>query len=432
MLVLYSSLVLAALMVGAPYWLARMAVSERYRAGLSERLGAVPEKLRAQAAGRNVVWLHAVSVGEMIAATRLVQELEQALPGWLVLVSTTTATGQRVAQERFGAGRVFFYPLDLGWAVRAYLHGLQPKLLVLMESELWPAMLAGCTRRGGPVAVVNARVSDRSFARGVRLRRVWGRVLRLVSLFAAQSTEDARRLVEMGARENSVLVSGNLKYEVHVPEENRVADLVRDVAAGRPVIVAGSTVARKSEHELSEEEMVIQAWEDGPRKELGAMLVLAPRHPERFAEVESVLSEFRLVKISDLLAGGIASDPEIVLLDTIGDLAAVYGQANVAFVGGSLVARGGHNPLEPAQFGVPVVMGSSYENFRDVVGRMKAMEGLQVVEDVDGLRAAVMDLLENREKAWELGRRGRAAFEAQAGATARTVKMLVELATVGR
>jgi 3-deoxy-D-manno-octulosonic-acid transferase len=161
-MIVYSSLLLAALVLGAPYWLLRMATSGRYRAGLPGRLGVVPKGLRAGVAGRDVVWVHAVSVGETMAATRLVAELEAALgDGWVVVVSTTTATGQALARERFGADRVFYYPLDLGWAVRAHLKALRPRMLVLMESELWPRMLVECERAGVPVAVVNARVSDR-------------------------------------------------------------------------------------------------------------------------------------------------------------------------------------------------------------------------------------------------------------------------------
>ncbi len=206
---LYSSLLLAVLVLGAPYWLARMVFSSksggRYRAGLGERLGRVPAVLRAVVAGRRVVWVHAVSVGEVLAATRLVRELEEALgEGWVIVVSTTTATGQKLARERFGAERVFYYPLDFAWAVRAYLRALEPRMLVLMESELWPRMLVECRRAGVPVAVVNARVSDRSFARGLKVRAVWGKVLGMVGLFLAQSEEDGRRLVEMGARAGGV------------------------------------------------------------------------------------------------------------------------------------------------------------------------------------------------------------------------------------
>jgi 3-deoxy-D-manno-octulosonic-acid transferase len=444
MMVVYSALLLAVLVLGAPYWLLRMATSGRYRAGLAQRLGLVPLRLRVLIRLREVIWIHAVSVGEVLAATRLVAELSTTLGDeWVVVVSTTTATGQTLAQERFGTARVFFYPLDIGWAVRAYLKVLRPRMLVLMESELWPRMLVECGRAGVPVAVVNARVSDRSFARGMRVRAIWGRALRRVTLFLAQSGEDARRLVAMGAREESMRVAGNLKYDVRAPKRSRVAELIREAAAERPILVAGSTAPRKNDDALSEDEMIIQAWEGSLRREMGVMLVLAPRHPERFLEVEAVASEFRVKKASELAAVGMntqvfaesvaeritAKDglPEIVLLDTIGDLAAVYELACVAFVGGSLVRKGGHNPLEPAQFGVPVVMGPSFENFRDVVGRMQDADGIRIVKEQEELPTVLVDLLTNPEMAAAIGKRGRAVFEAQAGATARTVEALLEL-----
>jgi 3-deoxy-D-manno-octulosonic-acid transferase len=421
---LYSLLLAVGLVVCSPWWLARMV---RYRAGMAQRLGRVPAELRAAVAGRQVVWVHAVSVGEVLAATRLVAELEAALgAGWVVVVSTTTATGQALARERFGAARVFYYPLDFAWAVRATLRALQPKMLVLMESELWPRMLVECGRARVPVAVVNARVSDRSYARGMRVRAVWGRVLRRVDLFLAQSEEDARRLVAMGARVEAVRAIGNLKYDVRAAKKSRVAELIREAAAGRPIVVAGSTVDGRyaSEEQIFLQEGMGPLWGSYP----DTLLVLAPRHPERFDEASELATHFgSSVRATQLLqrGEGTALTERIVVLDTIGDLAAVYGVADVAFVGGSFVERGGHNPLEPAQFGVPVVMGTSYENFRDVVGKMIAEDGIRIVQDKAELETALVELLTNREAARAMGERGRRVFEEQQGATGRAVAALV-------
>jgi 3-deoxy-D-manno-octulosonic-acid transferase len=435
---LYSSLLLAVLVVGAPYWLIRMATSGRYRAGLWGRLGRVPAELKASVAGKQVVWVHAVSVGEVLAATRLVKELEVALAerwggDWIIVVSTTTATGQALARERFGvgsrgAGRVFYYPLDFAWAVRAYLRALRPRMLVLMESEVWPRMLVECRRTGIPTAVVNARVSDRSFARGAKVRSVWGPMLRLVGMFLAQSQEDADRLRAMGVRAEALRAIGNLKYDVRAPKASPVAEWIRETAAGRPMVVAGSTHDGGNKGSLSEDEMVIQAWDATLRQEAGALLVLAPRHPDRFGEVEAAIAKFTYARASQKDASAERSGRlEVILLDTIGDLAAVYGVASVAFVGGSLVKRGGHNPLEPAQFGVPVVMGPSYENFRDVVGKMQAATGIRTVRDKDELEGTLVELLTNREAAKAMGERGRLVFEEQQGATGRAVEALVGL-----
>lgn len=427
MMVVYSALFLAVLVLGAPYWLLRMATSGRYRAGLTQRLGLVPLRLYVLIRLREVIWIHAVSVGEVLAATRLVAELSATLGDeWVVVVSTTTATGQMLAQERFGTARVFFYPLDIGWAVRAYLKVLQPRMLVLMESELWPRMLVECGRTGVPVAVVNARVSDRSFARGMRVRAIWGRALRRVTLFLAQSGEDARRLVAMGAREESMRVAGNLKYDVRAPKQSRVVELIREAVRDRPVVVAGSTAGSGEDEE---ERALMLHWPSVLKAIPEAVLVVAPRHPERFAAVYSVMKEHGTVRATELLAGtaGPVMQGGNILLDTIGDLSAVYGMAQVAFVGGSLVRKGGHNPLEAAQFGVPVMMGPSYENFRDVVERMQGVDGILILEKPEDLGHALITLLTNREMAAAIGERGREVFEAQAGATDRTVEALMKL-----
>jgi 3-deoxy-D-manno-octulosonic-acid transferase len=352
------------------------------------------------------------------------------------VVSTTTRTGQALARERFGAERVFYFPLDFVFAVRAFLRALRPEILVLMESEVWPRMLHEARKMGVPVAVVNARVSDRSFARGMRVRRVWGHVLRGVSLWLAQSDEDARRLVAMGARTEIVRAIGNLKYDVRTPKVSRVAELIKQAAAGRPIVVAGSTVGGVHDKSLSEEERVVRAWEGRLRKEFGALLVVAPRHPERFAAAEFAAAEFQFAKASAWAAAPGKQIPygddnqksyEMVVLDTIGDLAAVYGVADVAIVGGSFVKRGGHNPLEPAQFGVPVIMGPSFENFRDIVTKMKEAKAICIVDAEEQLEAALLWMLEDREAARAMGKRGQRVFEEQQGATERAVEALVAM-----
>lgn len=420
------------------WYLLPMVLRRAWPPGVKERLGAVPERLRPTVSGKRVAWVHAVSVGEALAASRLVGELGEALgPEWVVVVSTTTATGQKLAQERFGAERVFYMPLDFAFVWRKYLRALQPEVIVLMESEVWPRMMYECRRRDVPVIVVNARVSDRSFGRSKKVRWIWSRVLRQATLWLAQTEEDARRLVEMGARSEAVRVGGNLKYDVRAAKESRVAALVKRYAAGRPIIVAGSTVV---DDRTYEDELTTIAWRDVSRQERNAVLVIAPRHPERFEDTFNRAHEYRALNASSLKLGvrteeaftktGLGGDGlpvELIVLDTIGDLAAVYGIADVAFVGGSLVKRGGHNPLEPAQFGVPVVMGPSYENFRDIVGRMIAADAITIVQDEAELAAAFEKLLTDTEYARAMGERGRRVFEQQQGATARAVEAVREM-----
>ena len=438
----YSTLLGLGLALSSPWWLLRMATTSRYREGLPERLGRVPLRLRLATEGRRVVWLHAVSVGEVLAVAGLVHDLEAALnrPAaeaanlydrpWIVVVSTTTRTGQAVARERFGADRVFYLPLDFRWAVGAFLRGLRPALLVLAESELWPRLLDECTRAQIPVAVVNARVSDRSFRRAGRVRGLWRHILGKVTLFLAQSPEDARRLHALGAPDTAVRLSGNLKYDLRAVRTGPVVDLLRGALEGRPVIVAGSTVE-------GEEDLLLQACEQVWRVVPSALLVLAPRHPERFAAVRGAAGHVRAERVSALRPENIAAvlgSPEapgiclqVLVLDTLGDLAAVYGLATVAFVGGSLVARGGHNPLEPARLGVPVVIGPSFVNFRHVVGTMEAAGGIRIVENGEELASTLIELLTKPEAAHSVGERGQTVFAREGGATARSIQMLMPL-----
>ena len=420
-LLLYNLALMAGLVLAAPWWLWQMATTRKYREGLGERLGLVPERLMQEldAGGRRpVIWLHAVSVGEVLAVSRLVAELDRDLPGCRVVVSTTTRTGQALARERFGAGRVFYCPLDLPWAVGAYLRAVRPAVLVLAETEFWPNLLAGCARRGIPVAVVNARISDRSWPRYRALAGLWRPFLSRLTAVLAQTEVDAERLRALGCA--GAVVGGNLKFDVRAAVEAEATRRLRELGAGRRFVVAGSTLD-------GEEQMLLAAWPELLASEPGLAMVLAPRHPERFAAVAGLMerSGVRWRRRSELGTEAVAPG-EIVLLDTIGELASVYSLAAVAFVGGSLVAAGGHNPLEPAQFGVPVVMGGSYENFRVIVEDLLEHGGLRVVGP-ETLAAELARLLGDPAAARELGENGRRVFAEQAGATGRAVAAVREI-----
>ena len=421
----YNVVLLAALVAGAPWWLWRIATTQKYREGLRERLGRVPKRLVAGsgAGGRPLIWLHAVSVGEVLAVTQLVKALGEALPGYFVAVSTTTRTGQALARERFGANRVFYCPLDLPWAVRAYLNALEPHMLVLAETEFWPNLLHGCFRRGIPVAVVNARISNRSWPRYNMLRRLWKPLLGRLGPVLAQSQTDAERLIALGCAAERVSVAGNLKFDVRAAEEAEATRLLKAKSAGLRLVVAGSTLE-------GEEAALVEAW---PRLLAGdpkLAMVLAPRHPERFPAVAALLEKSGNAWVRRSEWNAQSAEPlrpgEIVLLDTIGELASVYSLASVAFVGGSLVPAGGHNPLEPAQFGVPIVLGPHYANFVAITDSLRAQDALRIAAKED-LAAALLELLRDRPAAEAMGARAREAFEQQAGATERCVTALQEL-----
>jgi 3-deoxy-D-manno-octulosonic-acid transferase len=420
----YNLVLLAALVISAPWWLFRMATTQKYREGLLERLGLVRPDLVRPVGRRPVIWLHAVSVGEVLAITRLVKDLDAALPGYLVAVSTTTRTGQALARERFGAHRVFYCPLDLPLAVRAYLNALQPRLLVLAETEFWPNLLSGCFRRGIPVAVVNARISDRSWPRYRLLRALWKPFLSRLSCLLAQSQADAQRLIALGCQPEWVTVAGNLKFDVHAAKEAEATKELRKLAGPLRLVVAGSTLE-------GEETALIEAWPHLLAADSQLALVFGVRHPERFAAVAALLDQSGIAWVRrsawsategnlPLVAG------QIVLLDTIGELASVYSLAAVAFVGGSLIPAGGHNPLEPAQFGAPIVMGQHYANFRAITDDLLNHEAVRIVSR-ENLAPELISLLQNSAAASDLGERARQVFASQAGATGRAVQAITGL-----
>jgi 3-deoxy-D-manno-octulosonic-acid transferase len=421
----YDMLLLLALVLSTPWWLLEMVRHGKYRIGWRERLGKVPERLFNRVA-TDTIWIHAVSVGEVLAVSRMVDELKDHLPGWRVVVSTTTDTGQKLARERFGENHVFYLPLDVSFAVQAYLRAVRPKLVVMAESEFWPNLLHEARNLGASIAVVNARVSDRSLPRYLRFRKLLSRVMRDVDIFVAQSEEDARRLAQIGAPAERVRVGGNLKFEVKPPGKPEIlqplcAALQREEVG--PVLVAGSTLE-------GEEAMLIESFRQVAARYPNALMMLAPRHPERFETVAAQLaaSGIRWQQRSQWdehnpLGGG------LFLLDSIGELASLYQFADVAFVGGSLVPRGGHNVLEAAQFGIAIVVGPYTENFRDIVAVFRQAKALRVATP-ESLTATLLTLLEDDAERTRLGQNAVAVMRSQQGATERTVEALLQLLPV--
>jgi len=420
---LYSAILTLLLTLTLPWWLLQMLRLGKYRAGLRERLGMVPARIGmgADAGAEPVAWVHAVSVGEVLAIAPLVMALRG--QGYRVVVSTTTHTGQKLARDKFGEGNVFYFPLDLGLCIRPYFRRLRPKLVILAETEFWPNFLRLARASGARLAVVNARISDRSYPRYLRFRGLLSKALEPVELFLAQSEGDAARLCEVGAATERVEVTGNLKFDVAPPVETpTVTQLGEQLrATGGPILVVGSTVE-------DEEDYVLAAFRVVLREYPTASMVLAPRHKERFDEVARLLTErrFRFVRRSAADAPAQSLAGQVVLLDTLGELAAIYRYANLAFVGGSLVARGGHNILEPAFFARAILTGPHTENFRDIVSCFERRKAV-VRCTVKNLGITFLLLLRDGAEREALGRRAQQVLMEERGATERSVARLMEL-----
>jgi 3-deoxy-D-manno-octulosonic-acid transferase len=422
---LYSLVLALGMVVSLPYWLYQILRHGKYRTGFAERMGSVPERLMASGtvsqAGR-VIWVHAVSVGEVAAVSGLVEQMGRSFPGHRVLVSTTTDTGQELARKRFGAENVFYFPMDLAFAIRPYLSALRPELVVLAETEFWPNFLRLAHAGGARIAVVNARISDRSWPRYRRFRWALRRMLVHVDLFLAQTSEDRSRLQSIGADADRVQVTGNLKFDVTLPTPPPIVESLRQSLAAEgagPVLVCGSTVE-------DEEPPLLKAFENLRVGHPRAVMILAPRHPERFDDVAILLQQLGIPSHrrsqwqGERLGGG------VLLVDTIGELAALYALADIAFVGGSLVPRGGHNIIEPAQHGVTIVTGNHTENFRDIVALFQNRDAVRIV-GLSELPLTLMHLLANDAERRDLGRRALETMRSQMGATSRTMEALRSL-----
>jgi 3-deoxy-D-manno-octulosonic-acid transferase len=433
MQIIYSLLLALAFIALLPYFVYQALIHRKYLNNFRERMGSLPDPLRNDA--RPAIWLHAVSVGEALAAGSLVRELGARFPRHRLIISTTTATGQAVARERItGAAGYCYFPFDWKFCVRRALNTIRPEIVILMESELWLNFLSECHGSNIPVLVANGRISDRSFARsrkfGFFVRRLYG----LVSRFAMQSQVDAERAVCLGAHPERVIVTGNIKYDVGQAagsrETEEAASLLESIFAlsSAPLIVAGST-------SNGEEEILISAFrrlrtEDGLQK---TRLLIAPRHPERFSDVAGLLDELRYVRRSAYNRGGTdeSRSADCILLDSVGELAALYRFASVVFVGGSLVPKGGHNILEPAFYAKPIIVGPHMENFREIRNeflRRDALIQIAAGEDPVGeLQRTLSGLLTDERRANRVGQNARRAVEDNRGATARTLAMVVEL-----
>jgi 3-deoxy-D-manno-octulosonic-acid transferase len=426
----------AAMIFLAPYYLLRGWRRGESAQAFRQRLGSAPEAIAAKASqaaasGANAIWIHAVSVGEVLAAKPIVDGLRARFPQRPIFVSTTTETGQRLARERLAnADGVFYFPLDWVVPVRRALRAIRPSTVIVMETEIWPNFLREAKRSHVPVIFANARISPKSFARFKRWEFLVGpffaETIEDAALFLPQTPEDATRLGAMGAAPPQMEIIGNLKYDAEPPAMSPFAVWLQQQIREQerwPVIVAGSVVA-------GEEDAVIAAYDMVQRQWRHTLLILAPRKPDRFEAAAKLSAEggWKVLRRSQLdLSLPLDEDVDVLLLDSIGELAALYSFADVTFVGGSLVASGGHNILEPAWFSRPPVFGTSMENFQDMADQfLDGRAGVQVAS-AQSLGKVWIQLIENSALRDAMGKSALAIAERNRGTAKRSLDRIVPL-----
>jgi 3-deoxy-D-manno-octulosonic-acid transferase len=396
------------------WWLGRR--NPAYRARWQERLGcyAGTEKLAAP------LWIHAVSVGEVAAAAPLIKALREQNHARPILLTTTTPTGCDAVERQFGQGVTHVYfPYDLEFIVRRFLARFRPCGLLLMETELWPNVIAGCRQANVPVMLINGRLSAKSARRYHWFQSLVQPMLASLTHAAMQTTADAARLYALGAMPAAVSVTGSLKFDLHVPASiyEEAAALRRHLGPSRPIWMAGST-------RLGEEEKLLEIFAALKPRLPALLLVLAPRHPERFAEVNELCHRHGLQ--TRLRSAGMACLPatEVLVLDTMGELLRFYAACDVAFVGGSLAPLGGQNILEPAAVGVPIVTGPHLFNFLEIAEKLVIGGSLKIADDVPAIANIIASWLLDSDARDAAGRSGREIVEANRGATHKVLALL--------
>ncbi|MBA1287622.1 lipid IV(A) 3-deoxy-D-manno-octulosonic acid transferase [Pseudomonas japonica] len=373
------------------------------------------------------LWVHAVSVGESIAAAPLVRALLERYPDLPLTLTCMTPTGsERILALFEGNPRVqhCYLPYDLPWAMGRFLDHVQPRLGIVMETELWPNLVNQCARRGIPVALANGRLSARSARGYARFAGLTAPMLQQMSLLAVQTETEAQRFRDLGARPEAVTVTGSIKFDLHpAPDLPERAQALRAQwqALDRPVWIAAST------HQ-GEDEIILAAHRELLRTHSDALLVLVPRHPERFAQVGTLVEQAGMSVARRATNEAVGPGIQVLLGDTMGELLLLYGTADIAFVGGSLVPNGGHNLLEPAALTKPVLSGPHLFNFQDIAERLTEAKALQVVDDASGLADAVRNLIELPQAARRMGEAGLAVMRANQGALERLLRAVGKLA----
>ena len=414
MYLFYSLVLTVGAILSLPYFLYRGLITGKYWPSLRERLGFLPTSLNSQ--GKSSIWVHAVSVGEVIATRALLPLIRESFPDTPVFVSVTTLTGKQVADRQLPeADGVFFCPFDWRFAVRRAVNRIRPRALMVIETEIWPHMLKACHEAGAATMLVNGRISDRSYGRYRRIRPFLRRFLKPVDSFCMQNDRYAERIIDMGADPAKVHVTGSLKFDAAVPAQGPPSEAARLIPANRVVLVAGSTLA-------PEEEILLDTFESLRGEYPHLFLIIAPRHPERFDEVVELTESRGLYVVRRSSLSRPDTDANVMVLDTLGELASLYRVTDVVFIGGSLATWGGHNLIEPAAEGKPVVFGPHMSNFQEIASSFLEADAAVQVNGRDELRDVLSRLLKDDTFRGALGARARKHVEANRGAGRKTME----------
>ena len=410
MYVIYNLFLIIATVLLFPVILFKLITVPKYRGGITQKLGRLRKGVMRVIRGTRPIWVHAVSVGEVMAAHPLIRELKKKYPDQKLVLSTVTVTGYYTARRRVPeADAVFFFPFDYPWIVRRVIRGINPCIVLIAETELWPNFFRELKKAGIPSAVINGRISLASFKNYMRFSKFFSRVFSYVDLFCMQSEADAVRIKDIGADPNKVIVTGNLKFDQKIPT-TQLRPFV--VGPGKKVITAGST-------HRGEEAVLLDIFSQLRTKYPELLLILAPRHPERFDEVAGLINKAGYECQRRTRLRGQVND--VLLLDTIGELRAFYALCDIAFVGGSLVKVGGHNLLEPAAMKKPVIFSRYMFNFKEISEALIAAGGGVMVKDKGELLFQCDKLLTDRELAKRMGEQAFRVIEMNSGAAKKTI-----------
>jgi 3-deoxy-D-manno-octulosonic-acid transferase len=405
--------------VAAPVFGARMLTSDKYRIGLSQRLTFYPTELQETLSQKPNIWLHAVSVGELQAARGVLSVLDEAYPDANLAVSTVTNTGQSLARQLEVIDAPFYLPLDLYPLCQRTVQMVNPAALIIMETELWPNLIRAATDSGVPVFLINARLSDKSFNNYYRARVLFEPLLNRLQGIMAQSDEDARRFILLGAHQERVTSAGNVKFEVDIPDdandERNYWRALFQIEDDELLLIAGSTFD-------GEEVLLAQTIQTMREQGHSIRLVIAPRHVERTASIEQQLSSSKIQPVlrSKIIESEPINPEAPILLDTIGELGRSYAAADIVFIGKSLCSKGGQNPIEPAAWAKPIVFGPNMQNFRDASAMLLRENGSRQVSDSRQLTAVLCELCQSAEIRNNMGENARDVVRTNRGALQRT------------